>query len=152
MVSISHVVRKLLFILHLGNSKFHHFKKENILLFFFLGLLQERWFTEELFVNFFFLTGVFQKFVDADGKFKDSLGKDKRGLLNLYEAAHVRTYGDSILEEAHTFATTNLKTCGAQLVDSTLAKQVEHALKQPLHKGVPRLEIRHYISIYEEDE
>ncbi|XP_027182173.1 viridiflorene synthase-like [Coffea eugenioides] len=95
---------------------------------------------------------VFQKFVDADGKFKDSLGKDKRGLLNLYEAAHVRTYGDSILEEALTFATTHLKTCGAQLVDSTLAKQVEHALKQPLHKGIPRLEIRHYISIYEEDE
>ena len=71
--------------------------------------------------------------------------------MSLYEASHVRTHGDEILEEALAFTTTHL-TSGGPHLDSTLAKQVKYALEQPLHKGIPRYEAWHYISIYGEDE
>ncbi|XP_071918653.1 viridiflorene synthase-like [Coffea arabica] len=95
--------------------------------------------------------GIFDQFIDAKGKFKESLCNDTRGLLSLYEASHVRTHGDKILEEALAFTTTHL-TSGGPHLDSTLAKQVKHALEQPLHEGIPRYEAWRYISIYEEDE
>lgn len=96
-------------------------------------------------------SGIFYKFTDANGKFKESLSSDIKGLLSLYEAAQVRTHRDNILEEAIAFAIVHLK-CEALHVSSTLAKQVKHALKQPLHKGCLRIEARHYISIFEEEE
>ncbi|XP_027182158.1 viridiflorene synthase-like [Coffea eugenioides] len=95
--------------------------------------------------------GIFDQFTDAEGKFKESLCYDTRGLLSLYEASHVRTHGDEILEEALAFTTTHL-TSGGPHLDSTPAKQVKYALEQPLHKGIPRYEAWRYISIYEEDE
>ncbi|CDP07835.1 unnamed protein product [Coffea canephora] len=95
--------------------------------------------------------GIFGQFIDAEGKFKESLCNDTRGLLSLYEASHVRTHGDEILEEALAFTTTHL-TSGGPHLDYTLAKQVKYALEQPLHKGIPRYEAWHYISIYGEDE
>ncbi|XP_027083600.2 sesquiterpene synthase 31-like [Coffea arabica] len=95
--------------------------------------------------------GIFDQFIDAEGKFKESLCYDTRGLLSLYEASHVRTHGDEILEEALAFTTTHL-TSGGPHLDSTPAKQVKYALEQPLHKGIPRYEAWRYISIYEEDE
>ncbi|XP_071917183.1 vetispiradiene synthase 1-like [Coffea arabica] len=94
---------------------------------------------------------IFDQFIDAEGKFKESLCYDTRGLLSLYEASHVRTHGDEILEEALAFTTTHL-TSGGPHLDSTPAKQVKYALEQPLHKGIPRYEAWRYISIYEEDE
>ncbi|CDP18842.1 unnamed protein product [Coffea canephora] len=95
--------------------------------------------------------GIFDGFLDANGKFKESLCNDIKGLLSLYEAAHVRTHGDKILEEALFFTTTHL-TREIPNVGSTLAKKVKHALEQPLHKGIPRYEAYCYISMYEEDE
>ena len=71
--------------------------------------------------------------------------------MSLYEASHVRTHGDEILEEALAFTSTHL-TSGGPHLDSTLAKQVKYALELPLHKGIPRYEAWRYISIYEEDE
>ncbi|KAK3427096.1 hypothetical protein EUGRSUZ_F03402 [Eucalyptus grandis] len=36
-------------------------------------------------------------------------------------------------------------------MSTSLTKQVSHSLKQPLHKGLPRLEARHYIPLYQEE-
>ncbi|CAI9115157.1 OLC1v1015994C1 [Oldenlandia corymbosa var. corymbosa] len=98
-------------------------------------------------------SGTFKRFLNENGEFKETLGEDIKGLLSLYEAAEVRTHEDNILEEALSFAITHLN---ANLMpddsSSTIAKQVNHALKQSLHKGLPRVEARHYISVYEEDE
>lgn len=96
-------------------------------------------------------TGIFAKFVDANGKFKETLSSDIKGLLSLYEAAQVRTRKDSILEEALTFTLVHLKREPLQ-ASSTLAKQVKSALKRAVHKGSLRIEARHYISAYEEEE
>lgn len=74
-------------------------------------------------------------------------------MLSLYEAAHLRAHGDPILEEALTFTTTHLKsmTMSSSRWSHFLAAQVKHALGQPIWKGLPRVEARRFISVYQED-
>ncbi|XP_062162911.1 (-)-germacrene D synthase-like [Alnus glutinosa] len=92
----------------------------------------------------------FAKFTDSKGKFKESLINDARGMLSLYEAAHLRVHGEDILDEALVFTTTHLEAVAPHL-SPPLATEVSHALKQPIHKGLPRLEARHYFSIYQKE-
>ncbi|KAI3459621.1 hypothetical protein Pfo_016284 [Paulownia fortunei] len=94
---------------------------------------------------------IFSKFKDDDGKFQEALKSDAKGLLSLYEAAHLRIHGEDILEDGLAFATANLKSMAPNL-GSPLRKQVVHSLVQPLHLGNPRIEARTFISIYEEDD
>ncbi|CAN4114335.1 unnamed protein product [Withania somnifera] len=95
---------------------------------------------------------IFSKFLNGNGKLKESLASDVLGLLSLYEASHVRTHGEDILEDALAFSTTHLQSA-APLLNSPLKEQVKHALEQSLHKGIPRVEIRFFISsIYEKRE
>ncbi|KAL3355509.1 hypothetical protein AABB24_019538 [Solanum stoloniferum] len=96
----------------------------------------------------------FSKFQDGNGKFKESRASDDDvlGLLSLYEASHVRTHGEDILEDALVFSTTHLESAAPHL-NSPLKEQVTHALEQSLHKSVPRVETQFFISsIYEKDE
>nr|BAR94037.1 5-epi-aristolochene synthase [Nicotiana benthamiana] len=94
---------------------------------------------------------IFSKFQDENGKFKESLASDVLGLLNLYEASHVRTHADDILEDARAFSTIHLESATPHL-NSPLKEQVTHALEQCLHKSVPRVETRFFISsIYEKE-
>ncbi|KAF6139960.1 hypothetical protein GIB67_009093 [Kingdonia uniflora] len=95
---------------------------------------------------------VFKKFKDDNGSFTSSLVTDIPGMLSLYEATHLRTYGEDILEEALAFTTDYLKSIVATQSSHPLKKQVEYALKQPYHKGTPRLEAKNYISFSEEHE
>ncbi|KAJ4827207.1 hypothetical protein Tsubulata_016800 [Turnera subulata] len=93
---------------------------------------------------------VFRKFKDEEDNFKENLTDDVRGMLAFYEAAHLGIHGEEILDEAITFTTTHLKSKATSL-SGLMAAQVVHALKQPLHRGVPRLEHRRFISAYEEE-
>ncbi|PRQ54464.1 putative lyase [Rosa chinensis] len=95
---------------------------------------------------------MFNKFIDVDGTFKSSCIADIVGLLSLYEATHLRTHGDDILDQALSFTTTHLEFAVAAhgRLSPPLLKQVSHALHQPLWKGNPRIEARHYLSIYRE--
>ncbi|CAN4114280.1 unnamed protein product [Withania somnifera] len=77
---------------------------------------------------------IFSKFLDGNGKLKESLASDVLGLLNLYEASHVRAHGKDILEDALSFSTTHLESSMRHL-NSPLKEQVTHALDQSLHKG-----------------
>lgn len=72
------------------------------------------------------------------------------GLLSLYEAAHLRTHGEALLDEALAFTTYHLKSMAKSLDSGLLARQVRRALEQPLHKGIPRIEAKHFILFYEE--
>ncbi|XP_075512139.1 germacrene A synthase-like [Primulina tabacum] len=94
---------------------------------------------------------IFNKFRGGNGKFAESLKTDVRGLLSLYEAAHLRKHNEDILEDALVFTTECLKSMAPNL-KPPLKKQVEHALMQPLHFGCQRFESYHYISVYEDDE
>ncbi|XP_061340524.1 (-)-germacrene D synthase-like [Gastrolobium bilobum] len=93
---------------------------------------------------------VFKKFKNEEGNFKETITADVEGMLSLYEAAHVRIHGEDILDEALAFTTSHLQFMTTQLSPS-LASKVNHALKRPLRKNLPRLVARHYISTYEED-
>ncbi|KAH0693655.1 hypothetical protein KY285_020752 [Solanum tuberosum] len=94
----------------------------------------------------------FNQFKDNNGEFKKTLVTNAKGLLSLYEATHVRKHGDDILEDALIFAKFHLERITHTLWDSTLEKQVTHALMQSLHRGIPRAEAHFNISIYEECE
>lgn len=99
------------------------------------------------------LSEIFNKFQDGNGKFKESRASDDDvlGLLSLYEASHVRTHGEDFLEDALVFSTTHLESATPHL-NSPLKELVTHALEQSLHKGIPRVEARFFISsIYEKD-
>ncbi|KAL1822283.1 hypothetical protein ACET3Z_009061 [Daucus carota] len=95
---------------------------------------------------------VFKKFKDeSTGMFMECLSKDAEGLLSFYEATHLRVHGEDILEEALAFTTSHLESLTTQL-KNPLAALVIRALKLPLWKTVNRVEARHYIPLYEEDD
>ncbi|KAG6663417.1 hypothetical protein CIPAW_02G025700 [Carya illinoinensis] len=89
-------------------------------------------------------------FKDEKGQFKASLRANIPGLLAFYEATHLRVHGEEILDEALSFTTTQLESVKSNL-RNPLATQVTHALNQSLHKGIPRLESRVFITLYQED-
>ncbi|KAK9155481.1 hypothetical protein Sjap_002961 [Stephania japonica] len=95
---------------------------------------------------------IFNKFKDEKGTFKSNLVGDIKGLLSLYEAAHLSLHGEDILDDALTYATICLtrSTENLSYPISHLQRQVQHALEQPLHRGMPRLEARTYISFYQD--
>ncbi|KAL3747662.1 hypothetical protein ACJRO7_016460 [Eucalyptus globulus] len=93
----------------------------------------------------------FNKFKDSNGNFSESLIADVQGLLSLFEACHTRFHGDDVLNDALAFTMTHLKSIDEGKASPNLKKQVSHALNQPIHKGIPRLEARHYIPLYQEE-
>ncbi|KAK2989982.1 hypothetical protein RJ640_000258 [Escallonia rubra] len=92
----------------------------------------------------------FDKFKDNTGKFKPSVASDPGGMLALYEASQLRVKGENILDEALEFTATHLESFELDS-NPNLANQVKHALYQQLRKGAPRVEARHFISVYEDD-
>ena len=97
-----------------------------------------------------YCVGLFNEFKDEKGNFKKALISDVRGMLGLYEAAHLRVRGEDILDEALAFTTTHLRSMVEHL-EYPFAEQVVHALKQPIRRGLERLEARWYISIYQDE-
>ncbi|XP_060669962.1 (-)-germacrene D synthase-like [Ziziphus jujuba] len=94
---------------------------------------------------------VFNKFKDEEGNFKASLAIDVSGLLSLYEAAHLRIRGEEILDEAIAFTTTHLESMVSRISPHLLEK-VTFALNRPIRKNLPRLETRHYVSLYPKED
>ncbi|XVE98974.1 hypothetical protein REPUB_Repub03eG0156000 [Reevesia pubescens] len=92
---------------------------------------------------------VFNKFMDSDRKFKDSLREDIAGLLSLYEASFLGLHGEDVLEEAKKFSSKNLKSLMDESLDKELAEQVKESLQVPLYWRLPRMEARNFINIYE---
>ncbi|KAL6315903.1 hypothetical protein AAG906_013248 [Vitis piasezkii] len=77
---------------------------------------------------------------DEKGNFKKALVSDVRGMLGLYEAAHLRVHGEDILAKALAFTTTHLKAM-VESLGYHLAEQ----------KRFERLEARWYISVYQDE-
>ncbi|KAL9441455.1 hypothetical protein AB3S75_020029 [Citrus x aurantiifolia] len=89
---------------------------------------------------------VFEKFKNNEGKFKASMIDDVQVMLSLYEAAHLAINGEDILDEAIVFTTTHLKSIVSH-ASPNLAEQINHALKLPLRKALPRLEARYFLDV-----
>ncbi|KAI6680476.1 hypothetical protein NL676_034357 [Syzygium grande] len=94
---------------------------------------------------------IFNKFKDRKGGFRESLIGNVQGLLSLFEACHLGFHDDYILNDALAFTVTHLETIDKGKASPNLKKQVSHALNQPIHKGIPRLEARRFIPLYQEE-
>ncbi|KAI7981022.1 (-)-germacrene D synthase [Camellia lanceoleosa] len=68
---------------------------------------------------------------------------------NLFSNGRVR--GEDVLDEALAFTTTHLESAVPNL-SNHLQEQVIHALNQPIHHSLTRLESRCYIFVYEQDD
>ncbi|KAK4439855.1 Beta-caryophyllene synthase [Sesamum alatum] len=95
---------------------------------------------------------VFNKFIDNEGNFKESLVKNVAGMLELYEAAHFRIRGEEILDKALEFSASRLESLRPRIMSSSLFALVNEALKFPILKNLTRFGARKFISIYQEDE
>ncbi|KAL5151663.1 putative terpene synthase 2 [Glycine soja] len=82
-------------------------------------------------------SSAFNKLKNDQGNFSETLANDIQGLCSLYEAAHLRTPEDDILEEACDFSNTHMKSLANQLSPS-LAAQINHCLRLPLNKSLIR--------------
>ena len=85
----------------------------------------------------------------------ESLRDDVRGMLSLYEAAHMRVEGEEVLNEALNFTTYHLGNIVENYIfnnDTSLEAQIHQALQQPLRKRLPRLEALRYIPIYQHED
>ncbi|CAL1367279.1 unnamed protein product [Linum trigynum] len=87
---------------------------------------------------------VFNKFKTGEG-FKKELTDDIEGMLNLYEAAYLRTREESILGEAIEFTTAHLRAKVAEM-ETHVAERVTRALERPLLKVVERVEHLYFTS------
>lgn len=92
---------------------------------------------------------MFSKFKDENGVFLASLQHDLHGLLSFYEAAHLGFIGENILDEAIAFSSQHLKSLASLPENFDMASQVRRSLDLPLHKRLNRVEVRYYISVYE---
>ncbi|CAI0441021.1 unnamed protein product [Linum tenue] len=82
------------------------------------------------------------------GEFKkEIIASDIKGMLNLYEAAYLRTEEDAILDEAIEF--TKLHLMNNAELESPMAELVAHSLEMPLRKGVKRVEHLFFVPMYE---
>ncbi|XVF69194.1 hypothetical protein PTKIN_Ptkin11bG0060900 [Pterospermum kingtungense] len=95
---------------------------------------------------------VFSKFQDADGKFKEALIGDIKGMITLYEACHFKTNGEIILDEALAFTKRHLGSLANQSISPHLRVYIENALFRPYHHSMQIFEAKQYISFYEKDE
>jgi hypothetical protein len=71
---------------------------------------------------------VFVRFKDEGGFLADS----PKDLLNLYNAAHMRTDGEIILDEAILYCQRRLETMIPYMEDSSLAREMKSALEIPI--------------------
>ncbi|CAN0896599.1 Probable terpene synthase 3 [Linum grandiflorum] len=97
--------------------------------------------------------GEFEKFKDEAGEtFRKELIDDIEGMLSLYEAAHMRTHGETILDEAMDFTKTHLMAARIDDDSSPLAERVARALERPLRKDMDRIQHLFFIPNYEKTE
>nr|AVT42335.1 casbene synthase [Euphorbia pekinensis] len=95
-------------------------------------------------------TDVFNKFKDTNGNFRSSLLNDAKGLLSLFEATHLSLPGEDILDEAFDFSKEFLQSSAIESFPD-LKNHITNALEQPFHNGIPRLEARKFIDLYQND-
>ncbi|CAI0420579.1 unnamed protein product, partial [Linum tenue] len=95
---------------------------------------------------------VFQGFREEDGKFKQEISGDVRGLLSLYEASYLGFPGEIVLDEAKSFARTHLQEIYRKAETAMQeAKQLARALELPSHWRTRRCEAWWHIEQYRED-
>ncbi|CAL5009974.1 unnamed protein product [Urochloa decumbens] len=91
-------------------------------------------------------SGVFLKFGDDQGNITSN---DVDTLLMLYDAAHLRTHGEEILDRIITFNKSRLQSLMKTDLEPDLKEEVRFTLETIRFRRVERVEARRYISVYE---
>ncbi|MQM22480.1 hypothetical protein Taro_055533, partial [Colocasia esculenta] len=95
-------------------------------------------------------TDPFDRFMDGQGSFKESISKGIPGLLNLHEASYLGVQGEHVLDEAQAFSQKHLKASMGWLEPGDLAQQViREALDHPYHTTPQRYKSRKYLEHFE---
>uniref|UniRef100_A0A0D9W3J5 Terpene synthase N-terminal domain-containing protein n=1 Tax=Leersia perrieri TaxID=77586 RepID=A0A0D9W3J5_9ORYZ len=103
--------------------------------------------------GYFVSPDVFNKFKGDDGTFSNELADDPRGLLSLYNAAHLFIHGEPELDEAISFARRHLESITQHnVLNAPLADQVKRALHWPRPRTHKRVEMVSYISEYDQED
>lgn len=89
---------------------------------------------------------MFLKFRDEQG---DVSSDDVNCLMTLYDAAHLRTHGEKILDAIITFNKNRLQSVMKTNLEPELAEEVRFTLETPRFRRVERVEARRFISVYE---
>ncbi|GMJ02861.1 terpene synthase 02 [Hibiscus trionum] len=97
--------------------------------------------------GFFVPIDVFNKFIDRDGKFMDSLGDDVKGLLSLYEASFLGMQDEHVLDEAQNFSAKHLLVLREKMETRT-GEHIRQSLEYPQHWRMEWTEARDFIDIY----
>ncbi|CAN6858545.1 unnamed protein product [Brassica oleracea var. botrytis] len=85
------------------------------------------------------------------GEFKECLTRDAKGILSLYEAAHMGTTTDYILDEALTFTLNNLESLSCTCKPN-LSRLIRNSLDLPQHKNMEILVAEEFIRWYKEQD
>nr|QWB49549.1 terpene synthase 18 [Aquilaria sinensis] len=93
-------------------------------------------------------TGLFENFMDENGKFKAKISEDVRGMLSLYEASQLGLEGEIVLDEAKASLAPHLTHALKLPAVQPLAERITHALEVPFHRRMRRLEQRWTIETY----
>ncbi|PWA42522.1 R-linalool synthase QH5, chloroplastic [Artemisia annua] len=91
---------------------------------------------------------IFLNFKEKTQNLNSYLLEDVVGMLNLYEACYYSFEDESILDDARDITTKYLKE-SLEKIDGSIFSLVSHALEQPLHWRVPRVESKWFIELYE---
>ncbi|RCV30114.1 hypothetical protein SETIT_6G068300v2 [Setaria italica] len=89
---------------------------------------------------------IFLKFRDEQGNITSD---DVNCLMTLYDAAHMRTHGEKILDSIITFNKTHLQSVMETDLQPELAEEVRFTLETTRFRQVKRVEARRYIPVYE---
>ncbi|CAL9220830.1 unnamed protein product [Arabidopsis halleri] len=93
------------------------------------------------------------RFKGEDGRFKESLVGDVRGMLQLYQAAHLGTPSEYIMEEAKSFTRSQLESLVASTtIPPHLSSHIRDALYRARYHNMEILVAREYICFYEQEE
>ncbi|XWS12765.1 hypothetical protein CRYUN_Cryun37aG0118400 [Craigia yunnanensis] len=96
--------------------------------------------------GYFVPAGVFNRFKDREGSFRRELGRDIKGLMELYEASQLGIDGEDILDEAREFSSQTLKKWRTAEVDHFSGRVIRNTLDQPYHKSLSRFTARNLLS------
>ncbi|KAF2555196.1 hypothetical protein F2Q68_00015605 [Brassica cretica] len=101
----------------------------------------------------FWSTDVLWRFKGDNGEFDEGLTRDVKGILSLYEAAHMGTTTDYILDEALGLTIRYLESLAASgTCKLNLLRRIRNALDQPQHKNLEIIVAMEYIQLYEQEE
>ncbi|KAF0924561.1 hypothetical protein E2562_010200, partial [Oryza meyeriana var. granulata] len=96
---------------------------------------------------------VFNSFKGEGERFCNGIANEPRGLLSLYNAAHLLVHDEPELIEAISFAKGHLQSmCGGSELKPPLADQVKRTLHLPLPRTCKRVEALHYMLEYGQEE